>query len=62
MDLSLTLYCLMIQQEKILKILESARLAQSAANRQPYGFVVVTNKDTIKKLSSAAYQEWDAPV
>lgn len=51
-----------VEKEKILKVLEGARLAQSAANRQPYGFVVVTNKETIKKLSSATYQEWIAPV
>jgi nitroreductase len=51
-----------VEKEKILKVLEGARLAQSAANRQPYGFVVVTDKETIKKLSSATYQEWVAPI
>jgi nitroreductase len=51
-----------VKKEKLMKVLEAARLAQSAANRQPYGFVVVTDKETIKKLSSAAYQDWVAPV
>jgi len=51
-----------VEKEKILRVLEGARLAQSAANRQPYGFVVVKDKGTIKKLSSATYQEWIAPV
>ncbi len=51
-----------VEKEKILKVLDAARLAQSAANRQPYGFVVTTDKETIKKLSSAANQEWIAPV
>ena len=51
-----------VKKEKIMKVLEAARLAQSAANRQPYGFVVVSNKETIKKISSVAYQEWVAPV
>ncbi|MCW4022707.1 MAG: nitroreductase family protein [archaeon] len=51
-----------VEKEKIMKVLEAARLAQSAANRQPYGFVVITDKKTIKKISSATYQEWVAPV
>lgn len=51
-----------VEKEKLMKVLEAARLAQSASNRQPYGFVVVTDKETVKKLSSAAYQDWVAPV
>ncbi|MDG6222421.1 MAG: nitroreductase family protein [Candidatus Bathyarchaeota archaeon] len=50
-----------VENEKILKVLEVACFAPSAANRQPYGFVVVTEKKTIQELSSAAYQEWSAP-
>ncbi|OGD55345.1 hypothetical protein A3K78_07015 [Candidatus Bathyarchaeota archaeon RBG_13_52_12] len=50
-----------IPKEKILKILEAARIAPSAGHRQPWHFVVVENKETIKKL---AKQEWaaEAPV
>ena len=45
----------------ILKILETARIAPSAGHRQPWHFVVVENKETIKKL---AKNEWaaEAPV
>ena len=50
-----------IPKENILKILEAARSAPSASNRQPWNFVVVENKETIKKL---AKQDWaaEAPV
>jgi nitroreductase len=46
-----------IPKEKILKMLEAARIAPSASNRQPWHFIVVENKETIKKL---AKQEWAA--
>ncbi len=50
-----------ISKEKILKILEAARIAPSAGHRQPWHFVVVENKETIRKL---AKREWaaEAPV
>ncbi len=50
-----------ISKEKILKILEAARIAPSAGHRQPWHFIVVENKETIKKL---AKREWaaEAPV
>jgi nitroreductase len=50
-----------IPKEKIIKILEAARIAPSAGHRQPWHFIVVENKDTIKKL---AKREWaaEAPV
>jgi nitroreductase len=51
-----------VEKEKMMKILEVARLAPSAMNRQPYAFVVTTEKETIKKLSSACNQEWIAPI
>ena len=37
------------------KILEAARLAQSAANRQPWQFIVVTDKEVKDKLADAAH-------
>jgi nitroreductase len=46
-----------VSKEKILKMLEAARIAPSASNRQPWHFIVVENKETIKKL---AKQEWAA--
>jgi nitroreductase len=50
-----------VPKEKILKILEAARIAPSASHRQPWHFIVVENKETIKKL---AKREWaaEAPV
>jgi len=51
-----------VEKEKLLNVLEAARLAPSAMNRQPYAFVVITEKETIKKLSSACNQQWVAPV
>ena len=51
-----------VEKEKLLKVLEAARLAPSAANRQPYSFVVVSDKSTIKELSSTCNQKWVAPL
>ncbi len=46
-----------VPKEKILKILEAARIAPSAGHRQPWHFIVVENKETIKKLAKS---EWAA--
>jgi nitroreductase len=46
-----------IPKEKIIKILEAARVAPSASNRQPWHFIVVENKETIKQLAKS---EWAA--
>jgi nitroreductase len=43
-----------IEAEKIDKILESARIAPSAANRQEWKFIVVKDSNTRKKLEKAA--------
>jgi len=40
-----------VEQEKILKVLEAARLAPSWQNRQCWRFIVVQDKETIKKIS-----------
>jgi nitroreductase len=49
-----------VLKEKIIKILEAARIAPSASHRQPWHFIVVENKETIRKL---AKQKWaEAPV
>jgi nitroreductase len=46
-----------IQKEKIYKILEAARVAPSAAHRQPWHFIVVEDKEMIKKLAKS---DWAA--
>ena len=50
-----------VEKEKLLKVLEAARLAPSAMNRQPYAIVVLSDSETIEKISSACNQKWDAP-
>jgi nitroreductase len=39
-----------VEQDKILKVLEAARLAPSWQNRQCWRFVIVQDKETIKKI------------
>jgi nitroreductase len=41
-----------ISKDLLEQVLEAARLAQSAANRQPWEFVVIQKKDMKKKLAS----------
>lgn len=43
-----------VEKEKILKIIEAARLAPSASNGQPWRFVVVTEKDTLSHIGTEA--------
>jgi len=43
-----------VEEEKIIKILEAARAAPSASNRQEWRFIVVRDKEVRKKLCKAA--------
>lgn len=43
-----------VPEENLRIILEAARLAPSAGNRQPWRFVVIKDKETRKKLAEAA--------
>lgn len=43
-----------VEQKKIEKILRAAMAAPSAVNQQPWEFYVVTDKDTLQKLSEAS--------
>jgi nitroreductase len=43
-----------IPKDLIEKIIDSARLAPTARNIQPWEFVVITDKETLKKLGSIA--------
>jgi len=47
-----------IEKEKLLTVLEAARLAPSAANRQPWSFIVVTDPKARESLRSAYGQDW----
>ncbi|MBC7333800.1 MAG: nitroreductase family protein [Actinobacteria bacterium] len=43
-----------VEDEKILKLIEAARLAPSATNRQPWRFIVVKSKELLLEISSSA--------
>ena len=53
-----------VEKSKLNKILEAARLSPSAANNQPWSFVVVTDKEVRESLFSAYNRDWfvEAPV
>ncbi len=54
-----------IEEEKLKRILEAARLSPSASNRQDWKFIVVKNMETRKKLAKAAFGQsfvGEAPV
>ena len=54
-----------IPEEVLTRILEAGRMAPSGGNRQPWKFVVVTDKETRKRLGKAANNQHfvsEAPV
>ncbi len=54
-----------VEEEKLKKILEAARLSPSASNRQDWKFIVAREKETKKKLARAAFGQsfiGEAPV
>lgn len=53
-----------VEEEKIKYILECALLAPSACNNQPIFFIVIREKDTIKRLEEVYNRTWflEAPV
>ena len=53
-----------VEDDKLKRILEAARLAPTAANRQPLHFYVIRDPQTRQKLLEAYSQQWfaDAPV
>ena len=46
-----------VKKEKLQKVLEAARLAPSAMNRQPYQLYVVSNKEILSRINSVCNQE-----
>ena len=46
-----------VEHEVIVKILDAARLAPSARNRQPWRFIVVRGKEAVENLVSRAFSE-----
>lgn len=51
-----------VEQEKIERILDAARLAPSARNTQPWRFIVIKDKQTIEALVSKAFSGTNAVV
>lgn len=54
-----------IEKEQVVQVLESARLAPSGSNTQPWTFIIVESEETKEKLSIADHnQKWmmTAPV
>lgn len=53
-----------VEKEKILKIMEAARVAPSACNYQPWQFKVVQKKEMLSKVASSYSGSWikEAPV
>jgi nitroreductase len=47
-----------VPQETIMKLLETARIAPSAANRQPWHFIVVTDAEKRKELSKGIFAKF----
>lgn len=46
-----------IENEKLTAILESARLAPSGSNTQPWTFIIVTSDETKRQLAAADHQQ-----
>lgn len=53
-----------VENEKLLYVLEAARIAPSAVNLQPWKFIVVTDPELIKLVQTVYHREWlaTAPV
>jgi len=53
-----------VEREKLLRVLEAARLSPSATNSQPWKFIVVTDPEVKESLRAAYNRDWfiSAPV
>jgi len=54
-----------VPDEVVNKLLEAARLAPSSSNLQPWHFIIIRNRDTLRKIgSTASWGSWiaDAPI
>jgi nitroreductase len=52
-----------IEKEKLLRIVEAGRIAPSAANLQPWKFILVSSKEKLKEIQACYPRNWfcDAP-
>jgi nitroreductase len=47
-----------VEEEKLLRILEAARIAPTAANRQPFRLIVLPTEGNEKRLAQVYSREW----
>ena len=47
-----------VEQDKLEMILEAGRIAPSAVNYQPWHFIVIRGKESLKKIHAAYHREW----
>lgn len=47
-----------VEKEKLLYVLEAARIAPSAVNFQPWKFIVVTDPEILKSVQALYHREW----
>lgn len=54
----------LVEKDKLIKVLDAARLGPSADNRQPCQFIVVTDKEVRERLKASYNAEWfvNAPI
>ena len=53
-----------VEKEKILQVVEAGRIAPSAANRQPWVFIIIKEKKNLEKIYTTYSRDWikTAPV
>lgn len=53
-----------VEEEKLIAVLEAARIAPSAVNYQPWHFIVIRDKEQLSRISAVYRGEWlkQAPV
>jgi len=49
---------LKVSKALVIEVLEAGRMAPSAANRQPWSFVLVSEDDNLKQIKAAYGREW----
>jgi nitroreductase len=47
-----------VEREKLMRILDAGRLAPSAANRQPWRFLVVSSERMLKEVRACYQRDW----
>jgi nitroreductase len=47
-----------VEEDKLLKVLEAARVAPSAVNFQPWHFIVIKSSENLAKVGEAYHREW----